>query len=79
MELRGLLADVPLLGAKVALDMEINSISRDGRTVKPGGVFVALRGTHLDGHEHIAQALEHGASAVVCERLPDGVRFENFR
>ena len=72
MELRSLLADVPLLGAEVALDMEINSISRDGRTVKPGGVFIAVQGTQQDGHEHIAQALEHGAAAVVCECLPQG-------
>lgn len=40
----------------------------DSRLVEPGGVFVALRGEHLDGHDYAAAAVEAGARAVLTER-----------
>ncbi|MGC8528680.1 MAG: UDP-N-acetylmuramoyl-tripeptide--D-alanyl-D-alanine ligase [Leptospirillia bacterium] len=40
----------------------------DSRTISPGSVFVALRGLRTDGHDHLAQALERGASLAVVER-----------
>jgi UDP-N-acetylmuramoyl-tripeptide--D-alanyl-D-alanine ligase len=45
----------------------------DSRDVKPGGLFVALRGEQQDGHGFIAQAIERGAGGVLCERPPQSV------
>ncbi|MCI8869163.1 MAG: UDP-N-acetylmuramoyl-L-alanyl-D-glutamate--2,6-diaminopimelate ligase [Lawsonibacter sp.] len=71
MKLRGLLAGVPLTGGTADLDMEINSISYDSRTLTPGALFVALPGEKTDGHRHIASALEKGAAAVLCREAPE--------
>jgi len=43
----------------------------DSREVKLGGLFFALRGADLDGHEFVADAVSRGASAVVVERKTD--------
>ena len=59
-------------------DVEIKGISYDTRTIKPGEVYVALRGYKTDGHRYAAQALQKGAAAVVCEEGP-GVRVKDTR
>jgi UDP-N-acetylmuramoyl-L-alanyl-D-glutamate--2,6-diaminopimelate ligase len=41
----------------------------DSRNVRPGDLFVALVGSHEDGHTHIAEAVERGATAVLTERF----------
>ena len=71
MNLRSLLAGVPLTGAQANLDMEISSISYDSRTVEPGALFVALSGEKTDGHRYIETALGKGAAAVLCRRAPE--------
>lgn len=48
-------------------DVEIRGISYDTRTIKPGELFVALRGYKTDGHKYIEQAREKKAAAVVAE------------
>ncbi len=72
MKLRSLLAGVPLTGGSADLDMEINSISYDSRTLTPGALFVALPGAKTDGHRFISQALERGAAAILCRTAPEG-------
>ena len=52
------------------IDIDINGLAFDSRNVKPGYCFFAIRGTQNDGHSYIPQALELGATAVVCEILP---------
>jgi UDP-N-acetylmuramoyl-L-alanyl-D-glutamate--2,6-diaminopimelate ligase len=46
-------------------DAEIVGIQIDSRRVKPGDLFVALRGTQQDGHQFLHDALERGASALL--------------
>ena len=46
-------------------------ISTDTRTLVPGNVFIALRGERLDGHDHVATAVERGAALVVVESMFD--------
>lgn len=51
-------------------DKEITNITFDSRTVAPGSLFVAVRGTQADGHDYISRALASGATAIVCEQFP---------
>lgn len=54
-------------------DREVKSVQIDSRRVQPGDLFVALRGTQVDGHEYIEKAIGQGATAVACESLPQHV------
>jgi len=56
-----------LPAAKVTGDraQRVTAIEIDSRSVSPGALFVALRGSHTDGHLYAAQAIERGASAIV--------------
>ncbi len=51
-------------------NIAIQSVCFDSRKVDSFSLFVAIRGTLVDGHEYIEQAIEKGAVAVVCEQLP---------
>jgi UDP-N-acetylmuramoyl-L-alanyl-D-glutamate--2,6-diaminopimelate ligase len=42
-------------------------VCTDSRHVKPGDVFVAINGPTVNGHDYVKQAVERGASAIVCE------------
>jgi len=57
-------------------DVEITAVVFDSRKVIPGCMFVAVKGTLVDGHDYILQAIEQGAIAVVCEELPSRVTGE---
>ncbi|MCB0790911.1 MAG: UDP-N-acetylmuramoyl-L-alanyl-D-glutamate--2,6-diaminopimelate ligase [Flavobacteriales bacterium] len=52
-------------------NIAIEHLSFDSRTVVPFTAFVAVKGSRTDGHDHIRQAVELGATAVICERIPD--------
>ncbi|HJR89769.1 MAG TPA: UDP-N-acetylmuramoyl-tripeptide--D-alanyl-D-alanine ligase [Aeromicrobium sp.] len=43
----------------------------DSRAVEGGGLFAALPGEHVDGHDFVADAIEHGAAAVLASRRVD--------
>ncbi len=49
-------------------DPEITLVTEDSRRMRPGALFVAVKGTERDGHEFIGQALERGAAGLVVER-----------
>jgi len=55
-------------------DIEINTIQFDSRKVNTGDVFVAIKGTQVDGHSYIEQVLQSGAKAIVCEILPEHLK-----
>ncbi len=61
------------LGATlVGADAEFTSVSTDTRTLRPGALFVALRGERFDGHEFVAQALAAGAAAAMVDEKFQG-------
>ncbi|WP_185268730.1 UDP-N-acetylmuramoyl-tripeptide--D-alanyl-D-alanine ligase [Halopseudomonas xiamenensis] len=64
------LADLlkPLAATLNGSDASFDSVSIDARQVQPGGLFVALPGSRVDGHDFIAQARERGAAAALVER-----------
>ncbi len=55
-------------------EKEIENITMDSRKVACGVLFVAIEGTVVDGHRFICAAVDAGASAIVCNRLPEEVR-----
>lgn len=50
---------------------EITSLECDSRKIKLGSMFVAVRGYNVDGHKFIPLVTLAGASAIVCEELPE--------
>ncbi len=54
-------------GAAGVPDREATGVVNDSRQVKPGDVFVCIRGAQSDGHRYAAAAAAQGAVAVVCE------------
>lgn len=52
-------------------DREVSDVVIDSRRVVAGALFVAIRGTQVDGHRFIPMAIEKGATSIVCEQLPD--------
>ncbi len=71
MQLQALLSKVPTRAVRGSLDVEITSVCYDSRQAKPGSLFVALRGEHVDGHDYLAQAAAQGAAGVVAEHAAD--------
>jgi UDP-N-acetylmuramoyl-L-alanyl-D-glutamate--2,6-diaminopimelate ligase len=66
-EFLGMLSSVPI---KVRID---------SRNVCPGDAFVAVKGTLNDGHAFIKEAIARGATAVLCEHIPEGLIDNNVK
>lgn len=52
-------------------EVNITGVNIDSRLVKEGEMFIAMRGTQVDGHKFIAAAEENGAAAIICETMPE--------
>ena len=50
--------------------VEVKEVNIDSRKIESGHLFMAMRGTQTDGHAYIANAIEKGAKAVLCEEMP---------
>src|SRR4051794_27230670 len=68
MQLKTLLATIPVREIIGSVDRAVESIAYDSRRVQRDGLFVALRGEKSDGHDFIGQAIEKGATVIVAER-----------
>ena len=64
-------SEIKIIQTQGNLDIPISNIVFDSRKVEKGSLFVAIRGTQMDGHHFIEKALLSGAVAIVCENLPD--------
>lgn len=71
MKLEPLLQGVPLYDLDGRKNLEIKGLAYDSRQVKPGYLFVAIRGHEQDGHQYIPDALRNGAVAIVAEEFED--------
>ena len=71
MRLSDILKNVKPLTVIGDADIDISGVKIDSRQVKPGYLFVAMKGTQVDGHQFIPKAIELGAKAVLCEDLPE--------
>ena len=57
-----------LLTAGPGADLEVTGLTADSRTVGPGALYVAVRGSQVDGHRFIPDAVARGAVGVVVEQ-----------
>ncbi len=70
MKLKNVMKDIAILSSAADMDQEITGVCYDSRRVKPGDLFVAVRGYESDGHRFIPMAVERGCAAVLCEEKP---------
>jgi len=68
--LKNILKDTGYLSVSGGVKMDISTVTSDSRNVVPGSLFVAVRGTHVDGHDFISKAIGAGAAAIICEKIP---------
>ncbi len=68
--LSDILQGLPFTELQGSADVAISAVVFDSRKVVPGCLFVAVRGTVVDGHNFIEQAIKDGAAAIICEELP---------
>lgn len=71
MKLNDLLKNIKPTSMLGDAEIDIKGINIDSRRIKEGHLFVAMKGTQVDGHKFIPKAIELGAKAVLCEDLPE--------
>ena len=71
MKLKELLTNIKPLDIKGNAEVDITGINIDSRRIDNGHIFVAMKGTQVDGHKFIPKAVEMGAKAVLCEDMPE--------
>ena len=69
-KLKDLLYKVSLDSVVGGTDVAVNTVAFDSRKIGLNDVFVAIRGTQVDGHDYIKKATHAGAIAIVCEEMP---------
>jgi UDP-N-acetylmuramoyl-L-alanyl-D-glutamate--2,6-diaminopimelate ligase len=52
-------------------EVDITGVNIDSRRIKEGHLFVAMKGTQVDGHKFIPKAIALGAKAILCEDMPE--------
>ena len=66
MELKNILSTLEGLKVKGDLNIDISNIDSDSRNIKENGLFVAIKGFDVDGHNYIKEAIKRGAVAVIA-------------
>ena len=71
MKLNEILSKVTPLDIRGNAEVEITGVNIDSRRIEKGHLFVAIKGTQVDGHSFIQKAIDLGAAAILCEYLPE--------
>lgn len=71
--LKDILYKVALQSVSGDTAVEVAALAFDSRKVEANTAFIATRGTQVDGHDYIEQAIEKGAVAIICEVLPESL------
>ena len=66
MELKNILSGLEGLKVKGDLDIDITNVDSDSRNIKKNGLFVAIKGFDVDGHDYIKEAIKKGAVAIIA-------------
>ena len=70
MTLSELIKNIDTVNITGSTDIEIKGVDIDSRRVAEGHLFVAMKGTQVDGHTFIGKAVDQGAAAILCEDMP---------
>lgn len=68
--LKNLLYGLRLTDVQGSTNLAVEYVTADSRSVRADSLFVAVRGSHSDGHRYLDQALAAGAKALLVEELP---------
>src|ERR1700722_13988224 len=68
--LQDILYKVSIRSVHGDLDRDVDNVQTDSRLAGPGTLFIAMKGTHIDGHSFIPQVTAAGTTLIVCEDLP---------
>ena len=71
MKIEEILNGIEIISLTGTKDQVISGIQFDSRKITSGSLFVAVKGYKTDGHDFINSAIASGASAVLCENLPE--------
>lgn len=71
--LKDILYKVAIEAVKGSTDLSVRNIHFDSRRISSGDVFIAMRGTQVDGHNFIDQVVDQGAAAIICEDFPSEI------
>ena len=71
MKLRDLLEKINYKLMKGNLDLDIDKIEYDSRNIVRNDLFVCVEGFNTDGHKYINNAVQSGASAIICTKIPE--------
>ena len=71
MKLSDLLKNIVTISIIGDAECDIKGVNIDSRKVADSHLFIAMRGTQVDGHKFIPKAEELGAAAILCEQLPE--------
>ena len=69
--LKDILYGVGLSAISGSTNVMVKAVHFDSRKVEMDDVFVAIRGSLTDGHQYIEKAIDLGAKAIICEKLPE--------
>lgn len=69
--LKDLLYKTGIVEVVGSTDVTIADVCFDSRQAREGSLFVAVKGTQVDGHRYIDQVVDKGVVAIICETLPD--------
>ena len=72
-QLKDILYKVTINAVAGSTSVNVNTLCFDSRQVSNGDVFIAIKGTKVDGHQYIDAVIEQGAIAIVCEERPDNL------
>ena len=71
MKLNELLKNIKPVAVIGEQSIDIKGVNIDSRKIAEGHLFIAMKGTQVDGHRFIPKAIEQGAKAILCEDMPE--------
>ena len=71
MNLDKLLQNIKIISVSGNTDIDVTAVQFDSRKATANSLFVATCGSSVDGHDFINMAIQNGASAVICEKMPN--------
>ncbi len=75
--LKDIIYGVSIAEIKGSTNIAVEHLAYDSRSVGKFTMFIAMKGTKVDGHDFIEKAIESGSVSIVCEKMPS-VQHENI-